>query len=531
MLLNGHRPEATTLRELIGLRAGLAGKTFAVVGEEAVTFGDVDLRANQLANSLVRLGVSKGDVVATFMQNSIDHIVSWFACAKLGAVWSPFNAALMPQDLAYTLGDSRPKALLADADLSERYDAALGLGVAAVEHVFVRGTADASRHAAFGELLDGPDHLPDADVDPGDPAGIIYTGGTTGRPKGVLVPNSWYFPGVLRYQEIFEPDPSDVHLSLGQLYHTIGSAVDVLSPLYAGITTVSMGWFSASRFLPTVRRHKVTLSVILGAHIARLMNTEAGEDDADNTLRRAVSVTGGLPRSLVAGFVQRFDVPLLETYGQTETGPLGCINQRFEELPRESLGSPHGWIEVKIADPQGHELPDGETGEILLRPTVPGSFMLGYVNKPDQVVHATADLWFHSGDLGFRDDFGDLHFSGRVAHLLRHKGENISAIEVEETLLAHESVVGCGVVAVPSDMGDDDIKAFVVAAEGVAPEPAGLIKFCASRLAGFKVPRYLEYVDQLPVSSTKGEVERFRLAQWGSGHTWDAVQGDWVQLS
>lgn len=528
MLLNGHRPEATTLRELIGMRAGLGDKTFAVVGADAITYGEVDLRANRLANSLVRLGVGKGDVVATFMQNSVDHIVSWFACAKLGAVWSPFNAALMPQDLAYTIGDARPKVLLADAELAERYDAALALGVTPVEHVFVRGPD--GRRVPFAELLDAPDHLPAADVEPGDPAGIIYTGGTTGRPKGVLIPNSWYFPGVLRYQEIFEPDPTDVHLSLGQLYHTIGNAVDVLSPLYAGITTVSMGWFSASRFLPTVRTHKVTLTVILGAHIARLMNTEAAQDDADNTLRRGVSVTGGLPRSLVEDFVERFDVPLLETYGQTETGPLGCINQRIEELPRQSLGSPHGWIEVKIADPQGHPLPDGETGEILLRPTVPGSFMLGYVNKPEQVVQATTDLWFHSGDLGFTDEYGDLHFSGRVAHLLRHKGENISAIEVEETLLAHDGVAGCGVVAVPSDMGDDDIKAFVVAAEGADPDPAGLIKFCASRLAGFKVPRYLEYVEDLPVSSTKGEVERFRLAQWGSGHTWDATTGEWAEL-
>jgi crotonobetaine/carnitine-CoA ligase len=526
MKLNGHDVAAETLKQVIAEQAVLGDKTFAVIGDESVTYGEIDAQAARIANALRLLGVGKGDVVATFMHNSVDHLTVWFACAKAGAVWAPFNTGLVLDDLAYTLADSRPALVVVDAALAERFRIAMSSGADVPGRVVLRGSGDLPGSLPFEELTSGPDGEPDVVVNRSDPAGIIYTGGSTGRPKGVLVANSWYFPGVLRYREMLDPTSDDVHLGLGQMFHTIGSAVDLFSPFVHGMTSVSMGWFSTSRFLETVRRHGVTVSVILGAHIARLMKTERLPDDHENPLRRAISVTGGLPRSIVEDFSRRYDVPLLETYGQTETGPLGCINQRIEDLPRAALGSAHGWIDVRIADEAGRAVQPGETGEILLRPAVPGSFMLGYVGKPDQFVHACRDLWFHTGDLGRIDEHGDVHFRGRTAHLLRHKGENVSAVEIEEVFLGHPAVGSCGVVGVPSDMGDDDIKVFVVPS-GEAPAPAELLEYCAARLAAFKVPRFVEFVESLPLSQSKGEVERFRLTRWGTGRCWDRETTSW----
>jgi len=147
--------------------------------------------------------------------------------------------------------------------------------------------------------------------------------------------------------------------------------------------------------------------------------------------------------------------------------------------------------------------------------------MLGYVNQPEKFQEACRDLWFHSGDLGYVDELGDLHFSGRMAHTIRHKGENISAIEVEEVLREHPAVANCGVVGLAADTGEDDIKAFVQLHEDHSLSELELVQFCAERLAFFKVPRYVEFVATLPLSVTKGDVERHKLHAQGRGNAWD----------
>jgi crotonobetaine/carnitine-CoA ligase len=244
--LNGHRLEFATVRDLIRERGALGDRPFATVDGETLTFGAADERANRIAGALRELGVTKGDVVATYMHNSVDHICAWFGAAKLGAIWAPLNTALVSLDLVHTLRNAAPKVLVVDEDL-------LGNVLAVRDQVgemtvVVRGDGPS---LTFADLLSGAPDEPDADVQPSDPAGIIYTGGSTGLPKGVLVSNLWYFPGILRYQEMFEPGAGDVHLGLGQMCHTIGSAVDVLSPFYFGMGTVLARKFSASRFWTT----------------------------------------------------------------------------------------------------------------------------------------------------------------------------------------------------------------------------------------------------------------------------------------
>jgi carnitine-CoA ligase len=522
MRLNDHELEATTLRDLIRLRGRLGDKPLAIVDGNRLTYQDADESANRIANSLAARGIRKGDVVATLMHNSADHICLWFACAKIGAIWAPLNIALVKHDLAYTINDTGAQAIIVDADLLDTYleVRAETAGHDRAEIVRIAGEAPVG-WTRFGELLDAEPAEPDVMVAWSDPAGLIYTGGTTGLPKGVLVSNLWYFPGCLRYQELFRPGPNDVHMGLGQMCHTIGSAVDILCPMYWGMTTITTRWFSVSRFWDTVRANRVTLTVLLGTLMTRLLAASESEDDADNSIRLAASVTGGVPREVVDRFSQRFGIPLLEIYGQTETGPLCCIGERIGDQPYPSQGSPHGWADMVIADPLDRPCPAGQTGEILLRPTYPSTFMLGYLNKPDKFAEACRNLWFHTGDLGHLDDAGYLHFDGRMAHTIRHRGENVSALEIEQVVLAHPAVANCAVVGVPGAAGEDEIKAYVQLQEGAIMEPDEVVKACAERIAFFKIPRYVEFVSELPLSVTKGEVERHKLRDRGTGNAWD----------
>lgn len=511
---------ASTLRDVIRERSSLGDKTFAIVDDESISYRDVCDSANRIGNSLLSLGVSKGDIVATYMHNSIDHISLWFGCAMIGAIWAPINIALINMDLEYTLKISAPKVFVVDEELLPNY-LAIRDRIRRPDHgEFVRGDSPEG-FQDFSLLKRGDSAEPVASVSWGDPAGLIYTGGSTGLPKGVLVSNGWYFPGFYRYKEMLEPGAADIHLGMGQMYHTIGSAVDIMAPFYWGLTTVLTRWFSASKFWKIVEKHKPSISVIIGPVIIALLSQPEKTEDSGNSLRLAGTGTGGIPREMIEAFQKRFQIDLLELYGQTETGPLGCVSQRLHDRPYHSLGTANGWAEIAVARLDGTLCPTNEVGEILLRPTYPGTFMLGYYGAPDKFAETCRDLWFHTGDLGHLDENGYLHFSGRVAHMIRRRGESVAAAEVEATLLLHPGIERCGVTGVPSSMGDEEIKACIQLREGAQVTPLEILEFCEDKIAYFKVPRYIEFVDALPLSATKGDVERYKLQETGISGAWD----------
>jgi crotonobetaine/carnitine-CoA ligase len=523
MQLNGHELAAVTLRDLIRERATLGDKPLAIVSDVPLSYGEADERSNRIANVLRASGVGKGDVVTTYMQNSVEHICIWFACVKLGAVWASLNVALAKLDLAYTINDAGPRVMVIDGELADRV-------VAIVDQlddqlqVFVAGDLPARSPRGWRsaiELAQGTSAAPDVVIGPEDPAGLIYTGGSTGLPKGVLVSNLWYLGGALRYGEMLEPQPDDIHFGVGQLCHTIGSAVDVLSPVYWGMTTVMGRRFSASRYWSIARRYAATRTVLVGPVMMALLNQPARDDDADNPMRVAATATGQMPRALYDQFAQRFGVDLLELYGQTETGPLGCISQRPHDRPYYSLGTGNGWAEIAIGGPRDEACAAGEIGEILLRPTHPHTFLIGYHKKPEKFAEVCRNLWFHTGDLGHLDDQGYLHFDGRLAHTIRRRGEMVAAAEVEQVLLLHPAVDECAVVGVPSELGEEDIKAYLLLREGETVAPEEVVSFCQERIAYFKVPRYVEFVTDFPRSVTKDEIERYKLRERGIGQCWD----------
>ena len=528
----GRTPLATTLRDLVCLRASLGDKPFLICRGETLSYADADRLSNRVANGLVGLSVGKGDVVATLMYNSLAQALIWFGCAKIGAVYAPLNVSLAKDDLAYGLNDSMAKLLIVDDELAATYSAAEEK-LQSPPRILVHGAIEAGPGAGtlpFEALLEAGETLPEAEIKGTDPMAIVYTGGSTGMPKGVLVSQLYYIAAAIRYGDIAEATEADVHFANSHFFHIGGQQFAITGPLYHGMTGIMEKWFSASNYWSTVRKYGATIIDPLGTMMAVLLSRPASEQDRQHKVRVGIGIASGqIRQELRDAFEERFATPLLEVYAMTEMGVLICSERSFDRK-HGSCGRPHGWADLLIVDGDDTPLPANMTGQILLRPTVMNSSMIRYLNKPEETIAAWRNLWYHSGDLGYLDGEGYLYFVGREAHWIRRRGENVSAFEVEKALTAHAAVVDCAAVGVASELGEEDIKAYIQLADGVEiTDPGELIAWCKERIAFFKVPRYIAFVRSFPRTMTKNEIARHELREQGIGRAWDRDSGTWTE--
>ena len=519
MQLNGIELEFTNMRDVFAAREHLGDKPLLICDGETLSYAAAHERANRIADTLAGHGIEKGDVVATLMYNSIDHASVWLACIKIGAVFASLNVSLSADELTYSLGDTGAKVVVVDNDLLDNYLLArTRLQSRPVEYLW-RGVHDDMR--PFEALLAGSNVTPEVDIAPNDPMSIIYTGGSTSMPKGVLVPHLYYIAAALRYREITQSQPDDVHFANSHFFHVGGQQFGLTGPLFCGTTGVMTKWFSVSNYWSIARETGATIIDPIGTMMSALLTRPPSDEDRDHKVRVGVGIASGQVRSAFRDeFEQRFGVPLLEVYAMTEVGVLLC-SERLDDLHTNSCGTTRGWADIRIVDEHDMPVPNGEPGQILLRPVEPNCMMLEYVNKPQETINAWRNLWYHTGDIGYLDASGYLHFVGRQAHWVRVRGENVSAFEVEKVLTEHPGVADCGVVGVPAELGEEDIKAYVQPAESQAPDPAELVAWCEQRLAYFKVPRYVEIVEEFPRTITKQEIARHELRALGVGSAWD----------
>ena len=526
-----YQPHALTLRDLIVLRSSNGAKPLLICRDEVLTYAEADSRSNEVANRLLEFGVKKGDVVATLMYNSVAQALIWFGCAMIGAIYAPLNVSLARDDLAYSLNDSGAMLLVVDEELAPAYNAAQG-GLKRRPVTFVHGAAGAVQDASampFERLLGASSRLPAADVRGSDPAAIIYTGGSTSMPKGVLASHLYYIAAAIRYGEIAQATADDVGFANSHFFHIGGQQFGVTSPLYHGMTGVMEKWFSVTRYLDVARKYGATVIDPIGTMIAALMNRPEAATDRDHRMRVGVGIASGqIRREVRDGFEKRFGVTLLEVYSMTELGVMIC-SERMHDRRAGSCGRTHAWADICIVDAEDNPLPVGAPGQILLRPRVLNTSMMRYVNKPEETIAAWRNFWYHSGDIGRLDADGYLYFVGREAHWVRRRGENVSAFEVEKIITSHPAVLDCAIVGVPSELGEEDIKAYIHLKPGQAiPDPQVFVVYCKERIAFFKVPRYVEYVDGFPRTMTKNEIARHELRARGIGRAWDAVGKGWL---
>jgi carnitine-CoA ligase len=516
-----------TLWTLVETRAALGDKPMLTVDDgDSITYGELYERSKRVAASLQRLGVAPGETIASFGYNSTDQAVLLYACAAIGAVWVPLNLSLVGEDLVYTLNDTSSVNLIIDAELVPKYQEVEGR--VGIRRVFVRGEGkyDTSRYGSFGDLAAAAtgDFEP-TPCGPHEALAVIYTGGSTGMPKGVLASHTYFLAFALRYQEIAEATPDDIQYTGAlQLYHVGGQQFAIVGPMFCGMSAHVSRWFSASKYWERARACSATIIDPNGPMMATIMRQPPSELDTRHHVRIGVGVgTGQVSPQVRDGFAERFKVPLMSVYGQTEVGGALFCSERMHERRLGSSGKPGQWGEMAVVDERDRPVPPGTVGELVARPTYPNSFMIGFLNKPEQAVRAWRNLWHHTGDLAYIDPDGFVYFIGRQAHWLRRRGENISSYEVEQCIDRVPGVVEVAVVGVPDlEIGEEDVKAFVVAEEKAGVTPEAIHAYCRENLAYFKVPRYIEFVATLPRSAAKNEIERHKLKALPIGECWDA---------
>lgn len=492
-------------------------RPFLRCGSDWLSYQEVDARTDALAGGIAGLGVAKGDRVAVVLPNRLEYLLTFFALAKLGAVQVPINPYLKGEFLRHQLADSATAALIGDAPAMAQL-ARLAPALPALRSAVAVDEVDEAPDATvrFDELAAAGHPAPDVAVEPSDLLAVMYTSGTTGLPKGCMLSHGYYMAMPWPWYQNEWLRPGDRTLTAMPLFHIGGQGIALMPALLAGNSIAFLEQFSASGFLEQARQTQATVGFGVGPMGMAMLASPPSDADRDHPLRLGVWVPMPIPSQ--DAYAERFGVQVIsETYGQTECNPITGSPIDRHPTKRASLGRANPSLEVRLLDDDGREVPTGEVGEIAIRAREPEVMFAGYWN------HAPVTGWHHTGDLARTDEDGYLYFADRKSDSMRRRGENISSLEVEAAILAHPKITAVAVHAVPSPLGEDDVKACLVLGEGQTFEPAELHGFLSATLPYFAVPRYVEFLDGLPLTPT-GRVQKHVLRARGNEGAWDFEQ-------
>ncbi|HET8536635.1 MAG TPA: AMP-binding protein [Solirubrobacteraceae bacterium] len=466
------------------------------------TYAEAWAQIGGMAALLADAGVGPGDRVATFVSNRPEALWTWFGAQLCGAVHVAINREHRGDLLADMLRRSR-------ATLMTEASALADLPPGCVDSVLVAEQLDV-------EPVEPPAGAGRRAAAPADLASVMYTSGTTGRSKAVLLCHNHLARGGARFAESIEQRATDRWHAWMPMSHIFGQLHVTMATVAAGGSLALYPRFSQSRFWEQIDDDRCTIFGGLGNMLRMLWH--AGDRDAhrDNPLRVGLIATP--PPELRQPFIDHFDVELVDSYGMTEAEPVTIPVRR---MPPTSCGAENPDFELAVLDEDGERVPDGELGELAIRPRVPDVMFRGYEGDDAATVQAWRNLWFHTGDVGRRDPDGFYYLVDRRKHVIRTRGENVSPSELESLLRAHPAVRDCGAVGVAADGVDDDIKVVVVAESGAAIEPADLHAWCAGRMAAFMIPSQIELRAELPYSEL-GKVDREALREAKSS-VWSAA--------
>jgi len=489
------------------------------------TFGQLNERSNRLAHALTKLGIKKGDIVAILQVNCNQYLETYYAVAKLGVIFAPLNFRAKADELTYMLNNCEARILL----VGERY--------LDMVQTMRPNLPKVEQYVSIDKKVDGMLYYEDllakaspedvfSEIDDNDVTMLMYTAGTTGRPKGVPLTHNSFVTYMLSNVTPVDPEIEETNLLTVPLYHVAGAQA-VLAATYGGRTLAMMRQFEVKEWMKTVEQTRANRAMLVPTMLKRVIDDPEFSNHDLSCLKVITYGAASMPFEVIKKAIDVFPgVMFINAFGQTETastitalGPedhviSGTEEQKQKKLKRLqcSIGKPMDDVQIRIVDESGKELPTGEVGEIIAKgPRV----MSGYWKDPEKTAKALKGGWLHTGDKGYMDDEGYIYLAGRGDDMIIRGGENISPEEVENVLYSHPAIEEAAVIAVPSVEWGQEPKAVVVLKKGQKASPEELIEFCRQKLSSFKRPRYVVFVNELPRTSTGKVLKRVLREQHG----------------
>lgn len=495
-------------------------KKALVEGAFSITFRELDDASSRLASALRQRGAGEGSVVGFFGKNSIPFFEVLYATAKAGATLLPLNWRLAAAELAEIVQDGQPLVIFHDHDLGPQMQAVAEQSSHRFELIPLR--PNDSVHGGLEDLLASASaEDPGGPADPRSPAWLMYTSGTTGRAKGVQLTHQGL--NYMRLSEHFEPvfqwKSDDVLMMVMPNFHLLGTALPVQA-MYNGCTVSVMPVLEPGKLLELVGKTRPSILVVAPI-VIQMMLDHPGAKTADFSSLRLIMYAGSpISATLLKRAMTELPSQFMQFYGATESGgAMSILRPEQHDLQNEatlkSCGTPLPLIDFRIVDEQGQELPDGQTGEIVVRSP---ALFLGYRNQPEQTRSVLSQGWYRTGDAGYRDAKDGLYYIvDRVKDMIVTGGENVYSAEVEQALIRHPAVAACAVVSAPDPRWGERVTAVVVKKPDATVTEQDLMDHCRTLIAGYKVPKQVVFETTLPMNPTGKVLKRVLRAKFWEG--------------
>lgn len=479
------------------------------------SYAEFDQAVNRTALMLTAAGIHRGDAVSLLMPNSAEYIIAYFACWKLSAIAGPVNSLLKADEVAFVVSDSDAKAIMVHSEFLSMIEGIRDRLPSLKSVIEFDDEAVATKDFVEYAGGDGPSNLSVAEIASDDDAIIIYTSGTTGKPKGCLLTHGNLIANARQISEWLGFTENDRLLSIMPLFHMNAVSVTTMSALYAGGSTVVSPKFSASRFWQIISEYQITSFGSVATMLSMLLTKYPDGVPAGlktDQLRFAMCGSAPVPAEVMQNFERTFNCLVIEGYGLSESTCRSTFNPPDTRRRPGSCGLAIG-NEMIVVDEEDREVDHGELGEIVLRGQ---NVLKGYYKNPEANESAFRNGWFHTGDIGYRDEDGFFYIVDRKSDMIIRGGENIYPREIDEVLYQHPAVSAAATIGVPDPLYGEEVAAFVVLKDGMKTSEEDLISYCTKRLADFKCPKTIHFVADIPKGPT-GKLLKRELARQFTG--------------
>ncbi len=478
---------------------------------QSLTWAGLRTLVNRASHWIFQQGLKKGDSIVLHIPNSLEFYILWLAACRSGAVSVPVDPRSSIPELHYIIDHADARMVVT---LEETMAAATTACEGCTANPRIIRTSLCRQFSDCelgGQILAQPDSPPDHTPEPLDVAGMLYTSGTTGKPKGVMLTHAGYLYGAEIFARNTGLAASDRHIIPLPLHHAAAQCHAMTPALVSGASIAIMERFSASRFMTKAAEYRATRAALFGAPLRMLISHHAKVPIPDTPLQ-LITFAQNLSSEEMHEWESRFRIPLIQLWGMTETTGLPLMTPLNGPRNTMCMGLPVAGYEVKIIDDAGNDMPQGVAGQIVVRVEPGWTATSGYYKNPAATADLMHDGWLYSGDRALQDERGEFHFLGRFKELIKRAGENISPMEIEETLKEHPDVLDAAVVGVPDAIRDEKVVAFLIARPGSQRSVEAVRDWCKQQLSAFKVPQEFEWCEEFPRTSV-GKLQRHLLRE------------------